>query len=119
MPRKKQKPDSLNPANSPWSIVDPADPHHPMAKLDELMNMAKNASLAVTDPLAYIREHWDPRLPKMWETLLLTAVQNGESAEAKEILKQMTAMSGIAPRSRMEVSMGPEPDLSHLSDEEI
>lgn len=108
-----------DPANTPWSIVDPRDPHHPMQKLEELMNMARNASLAVEDPVAYIRAQWDPRLPKMWEAMLETAVKMGDIDKTMETLTKMTAMSGVAPRSKVELSAGPEPDLSHLSDEEI
>lgn len=121
--KKVKPPASLDPKNTPWTIVDPRDPHHPMQKLNEMIEIARSSGLALGEPLAYIRANWDPKLPKMWEVLLeqavASAMNTGNLAEVSEILSKMTAMSGVAPRSRMEISASPEPDLSHLSDEDI
>ena len=123
-PGQRNKPKIEPPAysqlkNTPWSIVLPTDPQHPSHRLRDLMNKAKRAALAVEDPLGYIRENWDKTLPGMWDLLLDLCIASGDPNQIRETLTRMTAMSGIAPRSKLEVSAGPEPDLSHLSDEEI
>lgn len=121
MPRKKlrQPPAHTQLKNTPWSIVSPDDPHHPSHKLRAMIDKHKRAALAVEDPIAYIKAHWDKSLPAMWELLLEACIETGDTGEVRETLTKMTAMSGIAPRSKVELSAGPEPDLSHLTDEEI
>jgi len=105
--------------NTPYSILTPDEPMHPVHKLNLLLERAKDASQAINDPIQYIREHWDKRLPLMWEALLEASVATGDVSEVRDTLTRMTQMSGLAPRSKVEISQGPEPDLSNLSDEEI